>query len=269
MGNLAKSLRQNDRRILILDIENSPHVTVTFDLKVKGYISPDHILKAGRVISWSAKWLGERRIFFGSDYHTGHQTSIEQAYELVNRADVVVGYNSKSFDMRHLAREWWEAELSPPTPYKDVDLLQVIRQRFAFPSNRLNYISKRIGLGQKVEHAGMPLWIACMDIPWLHGHEGGDPHAWAKMRTYNKQDVRLTEQLYMRLLPWIHNHPHVKNGAADGNDQVCNKCGSADLVAAGVYTATVHQYQAYRCRTCGGMVRAGHLKRIGRTMGVK
>jgi hypothetical protein len=269
MGELAKALKKADRRILILDIENSPHVTATFDLKVKGYISPDHILKQGQVISWAAKWVGERRIYFGSDYHTGHQTHIEQAYELVDRADIVVGYNSKSFDLKHLRREWFEAGLPPSAPHKDVDLLLHMRQNFAFPSNRLNYITRRIGLGEKVDHAGMPLWFACMDIPWFHGHEGGDPRAWAKMRSYNKHDVRLTEQLYERLLPWIHNHPHVRNADVQGNELTCNKCGSDDLVRSSTYTAQVHQYQAYRCRRCGGQVRAGHIKRIAQTVGVK
>jgi len=86
------------------------------------------------------------------------------------------------------------------------------------------------------------------------------------MRRYNIGDVELTERLYLRMLPWIHNHPHVSNV---GEMLSCNKCGSKDLEGTGTYTANVHQYSRYRCRTCGGHVRAGHLKRIATTVGVK
>jgi putative component of membrane protein insertase Oxa1/YidC/SpoIIIJ protein YidD len=89
------------------------------------------------------------------------------------------------------------------------------------------------------------------------------------MRRYNVEDVRLTERLYERMLPWIANHPHVKKSAS-AEVPTCNKCGSTDLTRAGTYTAKVLTYQMYRCNRCHGLIRAGHrLGRVGHTVGVK
>ena len=257
MGELAKALRKADRRILILDIETSPNLAYVFDLWQQG-ISPGNIREHGQVICWAAKWVGEPKVSFASDHHEGHQASIEAAYRLVDEADVIVTYNGLKFDMKHLRREFLLAEMPPPAPHKDVDLYRVVRERFKFASNKLDHVASRLEIGEKVKHAGFDLWRRCMD---------GDDAAWREMRRYNTHDVRLTEQLYERLLPWIHNHPHVSN--CDPNELKCNKCGSTDLERSKTYTAVVHQYQSYRCRRCGGMVRAGHIKRIAQTVGVK
>jgi DNA polymerase elongation subunit (family B) len=259
MGELAKALKKADRRILILDIETSPNLAYIFDLWQQG-VAPGNIREHGQVICWAAKWVGEPKVLFASDHGEGHHQSIETAYRLVDEADIIVTYNGVKFDMKHLRREFLLAGFPPPSPHKDVDLYRVVRERFKFASNKLDHIAHRLEIGEKVKHEGFALWKACMD---------GDEAAWRRMRRYNVHDVRLTEQLYERLLPWIHNHPHVRNADVQGNELTCNKCGSDDLVRSSTYTAQVHQYQAYRCRRCGGQVRAGHIKRIAQTVGVK
>jgi hypothetical protein len=51
-----------------------------------------------------------------------------------------------------------------------------------------------MGLGKKEEHEGFGLWLKC---------EAGDKAAWKRMRSYNRKDVKLTEDLFLDYLPWI------------------------------------------------------------------
>ena len=260
MGELAKALRKADRRILILDIETSPNLAYIFDLWQQG-VSPGNIQEHGQVICWAAKWVGEPKVLFASDHHEGHQTSIETAYRLVDEADIIVTYNGVKFDMKHLRREFLLAGFAPPSPHKDVDLYRVVRERFKFASNKLDHVSRRLDIGEKVKHAGFDLWKRCMD---------GDDAAWREMKRYNVADVKLTEALYERLLPWIHNHPHVADAPMHGQELTCNRCGSADLDRAGRYNADQLQYAAYRCKRCGGMSRpTGAMRRFASTRGIK
>lgn len=242
--------------MLVFDIETSPHLADVFD--VWGQVGgPSKIRVPGRVICWAAKWHGSRKVEFMSDHHDGHDAMVSGIRDLIDRADIVVGFNHVKFDLKHLRREWLEAGLTPARPHKDVDLYRVVKANFAFPSSSLNYVARALSLGEKVHHDGLGLWRACTD---------GDDKAWQRMKRYCVQDVRLTERLYDRLLPFIHGHPHVRVG---GDGLTCNRCGSSDLEGSGSYTASVHSYAQYRCRSCGGFVRAGHLKRIATTVGVR
>lgn len=242
----------NDMKILILDIETRPSLAWCWGLFDQN-IALNQIEKVGSVVSWAAKWHGDRKVMFASDYHDGHRSMIFQIWELLNEADVVVGYNSKSFDMKHLAREFLLADLPPPTHYIDVDLLTVVRQRFKFLSNKLQHVSNELGLGSKTQHEGFELWLGCMS---------GDARSWAIMKKYNRQDVRLTERLYDRLLPWIKNHPN--RSLYDGSDDShkCPRCGHDKLVIRGHYTTSTGRYATLHCKSCKGYHRSN--KRVSK-----
>jgi DNA polymerase elongation subunit (family B) len=227
-------------KILIIDIETRPNLAWCWGLFDQN-ISINQIERVGSVISWSAKWYGEKEVLFASDYHNGHSECIQQAWHLLDEADVVVGYNSKSFDMKHLSREFIVAGYPPPSHYIDVDLLTVVRQRFKFVSNKLQHVSQELGLGSKTHHDGFDLWLGCMR---------DDEKSWATMRKYNKQDVVLTEKLYERLLPWIKSHPH--RGLYDGNADNCPRCGHDELVTRKYYTTRTGRYRTVQCKKCKG-----------------
>jgi DNA polymerase III epsilon subunit-like protein len=107
---------------------------------------------------------------------------------------------TRGFDGKHLAREFLEAGLNPPSPYKDIDLMLAVKRQFRFPSNKLQYVATRLGLGGKVQHSGHELWVRCL---------AGDDAAWEEMRAYQVQDVDLLIPLLERLKPWIPNYPHM------------------------------------------------------------
>ena len=48
------------------------------------------------------------------------------------------------------------------------------------------------------------------------------------MFEYNKHDVEILEAVYLKLLPWIHNHPNIANYIKEYGC-VCSNCGSSDV----------------------------------------
>jgi hypothetical protein len=230
--------------MLGIDLETSPNLAHVWGLWNQNVGLPQ-LLESTEMLCFAAKWFGEKKIAFHSGFHDSKPAMVRAAHELLDEADVVVHFNGRRFDVPHLNREFILAGLTPPSPYKQIDLLQVVKSTFRFPSNKLAYVSKVLGLDGKVQHSGHELWIKCM---------AGDPKAWNVMRRYNKQDVQLLEELYRLLLPWIKGHP---NAALIDGEGLCPKCKSTDVQKRGYAATGVSTYQQYRCNGCGSWFRGG------------
>ncbi len=236
----------NGPRTLILDIETSPNLGYVWSLFNQN-VHLNQLVEASRVMCFAAKWHGEEKMMFWSEFHHGHDKMLDRAYALVDEADIVVHYNGQKFDMRHLNREWWLAGKSPPSPIQQVDLLKVVRKIFYLPSNKLDYVASLEGEG-KLDHGGFELWLKCLL---------GDPKAWALMRKYCKQDVLITEHRYDSIRPWIPNHPHMGLYSTDASIPRCANCGSENLQKRGFFYTSLAKYQRYRCMNCGHWSREG------------
>lgn len=233
-------------KILTLDIETSPNLGYVWSLW-KQNIGLSQLVESGEVICFAAKWYGSEETLFYSTHHHGKQEMLNAAYNLISEADVIVHYNGKSFDMKHLNREFLLAGMTPPAPYSQVDLLNVVKQQFRFVSNKLDYVVQALGMDGKTSHTGFQLWLDCM---------AGNDEAWELMKTYNIHDVVLTEALYERLLPWIQPHPTV--GLYEPSaDPTCPNCNSTKLRPRGRAYTSVSAFQRYRCDDCGKWSRGG------------
>jgi predicted RNA-binding Zn-ribbon protein involved in translation (DUF1610 family)/DNA polymerase elongation subunit (family B) len=231
-------------KILLLDIETAPHIAYVWSLVNNQYINPDMLVHQGRTLCWAAKWYGEEEMMFSSVHRTRPKTMAKAIHRLLDEADAVVHYNGTKFDIPTLNQEFLLHGLTPASPVKQIDLLKTVRQRFRFPSNKLSYVSQKLGLGSKTEHKGFALWEGCM---------AGDPESWATMEEYNKQDVLLLESLYDKLKPWIKGHANV--GLYTG-ESVCPNCGSHNIKKRGVAHTATRSYQRYRCNDCGAWSRS-------------
>jgi DNA polymerase elongation subunit (family B) len=225
-------------KILVLDIETSPHTGFHWGLWQQN-ISLNQLIDASTVLCWAAKWVGEKKVHFASIMESSHRKMIKDVHKLVDEADAVITYNGKRFDMPTLNREFLLQGLNPPSPYKDIDLLNTARGKFKFASNKLDYIAQELGIGQKTSHQGMPLWIECMSK---------NPKAWKLMKKYNCNDVVLTEQVYNKLKGWIQVHPN-HNIYSDG--LVCMNCGSKKLHSRGTSRTLSKLYRRVQCQSCG------------------
>jgi len=243
MGRIAEQHKQGAPRTLVIDIETSPNMAYVWSLWDQN-VSLSQIVDTGTVICFAAKWRGERAVTFRSDFHDGHEAMVAEAWRLLDEADVVVGYNHKAFDVKHLHREFVLADLPPPSPWKDIDLLSVVRKRFKFASAKLDHVSQQLGIGAKVKHSGFDLWRGCM---------AGDEKSWATMKRYNVADTRLTETLLDRLTPWVPNAPHP--GLYGAAPDSCPNCGGR-LEPNGTHVAASQKYRRLVCVDCGAHARS-------------
>lgn len=234
---LTELLESDSPRILTLDIETSPNIVYAWGLWDQN-IGVSQIIEPSRVLCVAAKWHGEREVLFHSE-REGRESMARAVWDLLDDADIVVGYNHERFDLPHLHREFLLAGLVPPSPYQTVDLLKVNRRRFKWVSNRLGYVTEALGIGSKLETGGQALW---------RGVLANEDKAWAKFRRYNIQDVRLTEQLFDLLAPWIKS-PH--RGQWSGDMRSCYACGSVELVLMGICYGRAVSYPKAQCADCG------------------
>jgi hypothetical protein len=198
------------------------------------------------MICFSARWLDQEDCMFFSEFHHGKAEMIRKAHELLTECDVLMTYNGKSFDNKHLQREFVLAGLTPPAPYQHIDLYLVARKQFRFVSNKLDHIARELGLEGKVHHSGFDLWKRCM---------ANDPDAWEEMKTYNLRDSDVLIELYYKLLPWIPNHPN--KALIDGVGK-CIRCGSSNLVERETAYTGVSSFPRFQCLKCGGWLRGSH-----------
>jgi hypothetical protein len=230
-------------KILFLDIETSPNLAYVWGLWNQN-ISIGQIVNSTEMLCFGARWAGQKKVIFKSVHHDGKESMLQEVHRLLDEADVLVGWNSKAFDSKHLKREFVENGMLPPSPYREMDLMLAVKSQFKFPSNKLDYVAQRLGVGAKVKHSGFDLWLKCM---------AGDDKAWREMKKYQIQDVDLLVDLYEILKPWIPNHP---NMTLTSKSEGCISCGSIALESRGYALTNTGKYARYRCKGCGKWQRA-------------
>ena len=238
-------------KILTLDIETSPNVAYTFDTWNTN-VSKDKIISPVRMLSFAAKWYDSKKAIFYSEYHNSQAEMVQAIHDLLDEADIVITFNGNKFDLPHLNREMIQAGLTPPSPYKKIDLYVIARKEFNNVYNSLDWIATYFGIGSKVKHPGFELWEGCMN---------GDKKSWDLMKKYNIGDVFLTEKVYDFILPWIPNHPHF--GLFAKKQNCCPNCSSSSLREDGTYQTNTTSYPRYQCEDCGKWIRG--IKLVGRT----
>lgn len=226
-------------KILLLDIETSPNTAHVWGIWQQN-IGLNQLLESSYTMCYSAKWLGEDDIIFDSIFRTKPKKMLKGIHDLIDQADAVIHYNGTKFDIPTLNKEFLLAGFPPPSPVKQIDLLQVAKRQFRFVSNKLDYVAQALKLGKKTEHIGHELWIKCM---------AKDPEAWAKMEEYNKQDVNLLEKVYYKFRPWIKHHLNFSLYTDGG--VICPNCGGAHHQKRGYCFTTLSKFQRYQCVDCG------------------
>jgi hypothetical protein len=234
-------------KILAFDLETSPNLAYVWGLWNQN-VGINQLEEVTEVLCFGARWLGSKEVVFRSVHHHGKEKMLQDLWDLFNEADAVMGWNSAGFDSKHVRREFLEAGMTPPSPWQELDLMRAVKGQFRFPSNKLDYVSQRLGVGKKTPHTGFQLWRDCM---------AGDEKAWGLMRKYQIQDVDLLISLHDKLLPWIKNYPQFSEAIPVWK---CRHCENRNLTKSGVYRTATLTYDRYLCDTanggCGAWLRA-------------
>ena len=237
-------------KILILDIETSPIIASTWGPKYETNII--EVIEDSQIICFSAKWYGGKQITKGLIDYEGYKAGvvddskiIKDIHQLLDEADVTVTQNGVSFDHKVINSRFIANDMLPPAPYKMIDTLSEAKRYLKLPSYSLNDMCTYFGIGQKLQHEGFKLWKDCI---------AGDAKAWKTMKKYNAQDVKLTEEFYLRLRPFMRTHPNFSVYADKNN---CPKCGSSKVQARGFTATSTMMYRRAQCMACGGWFRFG------------
>lgn len=228
-------------KILLYDIETSPNVSFTWGMWEQNVIE---IVKHWELLSIAYKWLGDSKIECISRQNEKSDKALMTKWlKIVDEAEIVVAHNGIKFDNKKVNTRLIKHGLTPPSPSKTVDTKQVASRHFNFNGNSLDALGDFLGVGRKHKHnLGFELWKGVMN---------NDPAYWKIMIEYNKKDVLLLEKVYLKLRPWMNQHPNV----SERGRKECPKCKGVNLQKRGIVKTVANTFQQYQCKDCGGWSR--------------
>lgn len=188
---------------------------------------------------WAAKWFKEKELHFRAEWDLLEGNFIEDLHDLLSKADAVVTYNGNKFDLPKIRGEALALGLAPIPPIPSIDLYTTCR-KLGYPSGKLAYVCKHLGLGAKGQHAGFDTWVGAME---------GIESDRRTMERYNKQDVRLLERLYKVIRPHIKTHPYL--GDPQSSRPECPACGSKSNQRRGTRRTRTTVVDRHSCQSCG------------------
>lgn len=244
-------IKKGNARILFLDVETAPDVAVSFS-RFKTNLSQDHVLhNGGWLISIAWRWSDETEVqgLSLTPYEAIRRDDlglVARLYELFEQADILCGHNLDNFDLPIIRSRMVTNGFPVHKSLKTLDTLKMART-MKFQSNKLDSLGNILGVGAKVKHSGISLWVRC-----LHGEQD----ALDEMLKYNKGDIDLLVDVYMKLRAYDPKHTNI--GLYNDADQpVCRVCGSLDLTLTGnsVYTQ-VSEFEEHSCNNCGARQRS-------------
>lgn len=235
--------------VLLYDIETAPALAWMWSAYNANIIE---IEQDWYILSFAYKWLGSDTVHFvglpdDPDWvpdSPNDRFVVERLALAFDRADILVAHNGDKFDKRKANARFLYHDIDPPSPYQTIDTAKVSRKYFSNYRNSLKDLGRLHDLGKKQPTEGFDLWRKCM---------AGNPYAWQTMKKYNIQDINVLEKLYLKLRPWIENHPN--GNLYSGEQSTCPKCGSFNLVKRGHKRTRVNLYQAVQCKDCRGYSR--------------
>ena len=241
---------QKSLKVLIFDIETAPMKAYVWK-RWKENISLDQTISEWFCVAWSAKWLYSDEVMGAvltpEEIKNEDDSRIMcELWNLMNEATIVVSHNGDNFDIPRINSRFIINDFPPYTPVFSVDTCKVAKRQFGFSSNKLDALAGYFGIQHKLD-TDFDLWKRCME---------GDEEALSYMLEYNKMDVVILEDVYIKMRPYIKGHPNINLFMAENGDY-CSCCGSKNIVELNdkYYYTSVGKYKLYRCQHCGAISR--------------
>mgnify|MGYP000846671905 CR=1 FL=1 len=231
-------------KILLFDLETTPIEAYVWGLWDQN-IGLSMVKEESSLLSWSAKWLGDDKVMYddvsGQKNLRDDKRIVQSLLKLVDEADIIVGHNSDSFDVKVMNARVIKNGLKPPSSYKRMDTKKMAKKHFRFLSNKLQYLTDSLCTEfKKSSHGKFPgfsMWKECLK---------GNKEAFQEMKEYNILDVTSLEELFVQMLPW--ESASIFNTYKD-NDS-CT-CGHNKFKKSGFAYTPSAKYQKYKCKKCG------------------
>ena len=252
-------------KMLVFDIENAPNLTWNWGLWKQNAIDVEQYWY---MLSYAYAWYnletdaigdtGFVSIFQDPDFTPDTDDDklvVDTLYNLLDEADIVIGQNSKAFDVKKFnARAIIGGHRGPPSPYRQIDTKTAAADIGNFGSNSLKHLARELDITLKESNRGFDLWRECM---------AGDETAWKEMESYNRTDVIATAELYSRLRPWMTSRQHPNLGLyVTAKGMVCTNCANKDKDEGGLgfqkrgfQHTNASSFRQVLCNKCGSYSR--------------
>jgi uncharacterized protein YprB with RNaseH-like and TPR domain len=200
----------------------------------------------GTTLVTGYKWLGEKRIYTPSitDYKTfdsdptDDRQLVKDFIDIFNEADMTVTYFGTGFDRKWLNAKVMEYDLGvlPNTPM--VDLFYTVKANMAISRKSLQNVGYFLGLSTEKTPVEGKVWRRASA-----GHRPSIKY----IKDHCRADVAILEEAYLKLRPWVRQHPRLHATAS-----FCRNCGSDHLQSRGrAMTTLVGPRRRLQCQDCG------------------
>ena len=210
-------------RVMVYDIETS-RTTAKVWWTGKQYINHKSLQSEPAIISICYKWIGEEKVYTLTwDKNQCDKKMLKKFLVAYNNADMVIGQNNDRFDNRWVNARAMKHNLDINTMVKSFDVMKQTKKLFRLPSYSMDYITKYIGVENKMSHEGIIMWDKIED-----GNKAEQKEYLQKMVDYNIQDIICTEQMYVKLRKYMGHKVHF--GVLNGKPKYSSPSdGSTDL----------------------------------------
>lgn len=218
---------------------------LAFDLE-----TADLSANRGHIICAAAKWVGEKIVYtWRIDEGDGYGNTPESFYNdkhivagltpLLEEADAVIAYYGSGFDVPYVNTRAFVNGLKPPVPFTLIDPWKTARSHLKLARNDMGSVAALLGSPPKTH------------LPWDEWQRAryGHKKAIDKLLKYNVNDIRVLEDVYLRLRPVIKDHPYI--GATGASRLRCPACGSTHGRSHDLRRTKTFEVYRRRCGSCG------------------
>jgi hypothetical protein len=185
--------------ILYIDLEVSKSLYFNYGSRVPSqYLNTDDLFRPRYIICWAASYVGSSTVW--SECVTPDEARqwsdariLPRLQELMASADLIAGHNVDKFDLKHSNARFLLNDLEPVTDKKTLDTLKIARAKFAFESNKLDYVSQILGFRPKDD---------VRNSDWLKIVTTGDERTLKKVNKYCRGDVTNGKNVLEKLMTY-------------------------------------------------------------------
>lgn len=230
----------SEPKLLTLDIETSPHEGYFWRMFDEN-IQLAFLKRPSRIISVGRHFLGDKHAVKYDDVwpHTSEfrrRVMLKRVYADMAKADALITFNGRKFDVPKLNGEFLLAGFKPLPPIPHIDVYLTTR-KLGYASNRLEYVAPLLGCGKKMKSSS-ELWRDYVE---------GDYAARMKMRAYNIRDVSVLERVFTKVRAYIKPFPRLHEKAK------CPDCGGDHVQSRGSRKTEAMKIERLHCQNprCG------------------
>ena len=235
-------------KILVIDLETSNIIARVWGLWNQN-IGLNQIIKPSTIISYSAKFIGDDKIYYNDTFYQKNQRDdkklVQEIISLMDSADFILYFNGKKFDGPRINSRAAANKLKRPKELQEIDPLQIAKKYLGFESNKLEYLTHMLCTKYKKKndrkYVGQSLW---------NEFENRNEECRIEMEEYNKLDVLSLEELYLdHLAPY---DKFVPNFSSFNDSPIfkCN-CGNDTFKPAGYHITKKSKFEKFQCTHCG------------------